>query len=205
PTFLKRVRKFLNEETMLVLSLGLCLIMVFLATHAGFSSALGAFIMGSILAETPENERIVNLVQPVKNLFGAIFFVSVGMLINLSVLADYIVPVLILTFVVIGGKIINASVGSLISGQPLKQSVQTGMSLAQIGEFSFIIATLGLTLQVTSSFLYPIAVGVSVLTTFCSPYLIRFSEPFYFWLEKHLPAHWVESLNRYSSSTQKIS
>lgn len=204
PSFLKRVRRLVNEETMLVLSLGLCLIMVVLATRAGFSAALGAFIMGSILAETPESERIVPLVKPVKDLFGAIFFVSVGMLINLSVLADYILPVLLLTFVVIAGKIINASVGSLISGQPLKQSVQTGMSLAQIGEFSFIIATLGLTLKVTSPFLYPIAVGVSVLTTFCSPYLIRFSEPFYNWLERHLPASWVTYLNSYSSSTQEI-
>lgn len=204
PTFLKRVRKFLNEETVLVLSLGLCLIMVFLASKAGFSSALGAFIMGSILADTTENERIIELVKPVKSLFGAIFFVSVGMLINLSILADYIVPVLILTFVVIGGKIVNVSIGSLISGQPLKQSVQTGMSLAQIGEFSFIIATLGLTLEVTSPFLYPIAVGVSVLTTFCSPYLIKLSEPFYYWLEQHLPKKWVESINSYSSGSQKI-
>lgn len=204
PTLLKRVRKLMNEETMLVLSLGLCLIMVVLATGVGFSSALGAFIMGSILAETPENEKIIHLVKPVKDLFGAIFFVSVGMLINLSVLADYIGPVLLLTFVVIAGKIINATIGTLISGQPLKQSLQTGMSLAQIGEFSFIIATLGLTLKVTSSFLYPIAVGVSVLTTFCSPYLIRFSEPLYNWLEKHLPASWVTYLNRYSSSTQEI-
>src|SRR5699024_3535065 len=200
----KRVRKFLNEETVLVLSLGLCLIMVFLASKAGFSSALGAFIMGTILADTTENERIIELVKPVKSLFGAIFFVSVGMLINLSVLADYIVPVLILTFVVIGGKIVNVSIGSLISGQPLKQSIQTGMSLAQIGEFSFIIATLGLTLEVTSPFLYPIAVGVSVLTTFCSPYLIKLSEPFYYWLEKHLPKKWVESINSYSSGSQKI-
>lgn len=204
PTLLKRARKLMNEETMLVLSLGLCLIMVVLATGVGFSSALGAFIMGSILAETPENEKIIHLVKPVKDLFGAIFFVSVGMLINLSVLADYIGPVLLLTVVVIVGKIINATIGTLISGQPLKQSLQTGMSLAQIGEFSFIIATLGLSLKVTSSFLYPIAVGVSVLTTFCSPYLIRFSEPLYNWLEKHLPASWVAFLNRYSSSTQEI-
>lgn len=204
PSLLKRARKLMNEETMLVLSLGLCLIMVVLATRAGFSSALGAFIMGSILAETPEHGRIIHLVKPVKDLFGAIFFVSVGMLINLSVLADYILPVILLTVVVIVGKTINATVGSLISGQPLKQSLQTGMSLAQIGEFSFIIATLGLTLKVTSSFLYPIAVGVSVLTTFCSPYLIRFSEPFYDWLGKHLPVSWVNYLNRYSSSAQEI-
>lgn len=204
PTFLKRTKKLMNEETLLVVSLGLCLIMVALATKAGFSSALGAFIMGSILAETSQNEKIIHLVKPVKDLFGAIFFVSVGMLINLSVLAQYILPVILLTLVVIAGKTINATIGSLIAGQPLKQSVQTGMSLAQIGEFSFIIATLGLTLKVTSSFLYPIAVGVSVLTTFCSPYLIRLSEPFYHWIEKHLPEKWITYLNRYSSGAQKI-
>lgn len=204
PSFLRRTRKLMNEETMLIVSLGLCLIMVVLANQVGFSSALGAFIMGSILAETPDHEKIIALVRPVKNLFGAVFFVSVGMLINLSVLAHYILPVLLLTFVVIAGKFVNATLGSLISGQPLKQSMQTGMSLGQIGEFSFIIATLGLTLKVTSSFLYPIAVGVSALTTFCSPYLIRFSGPFYFWIEKHLPAGWIDFVNRYSSSAQKI-
>jgi len=204
PTLLKKARKLINEETLLVLSLGLCLIMVVLATKAGFSSALGAFIMGSILAETSQSEKIIHLVKPVKDLFGAIFFVSVGMLINLSVLGQYILPVLLLTCVVILGKTVNATIGSLVSGQPLKQSLQTGMSLSQIGEFSFIIATLGLTLKVTSSFLYPIAVGVSVLTTFCSPYMIRLSEPFYYWLEKHLPPSWIAFLNRYSSSAQKI-
>lgn len=204
PTFLKRARKLMNEETLLVLSLGLCLMMVVLATSAGFSSALGAFIMGSILSETAQSKKIVSLVKPVKDLFGAIFFVSVGMLINLSVLAQYILPVLLLTVVVIVGKTVNATIGSLISGQPLKQSLQTGMSLSQIGEFSFIIATLGLTLKVTSSFLYPIAVGVSVLTTFFSPYLIRSSEPFYYWLEKHLPEGWIAYLNRYGTSAQKI-
>lgn len=204
PSFLRRARKLMNEETMLIVSLGLCLVMVVLANQVGFSSALGAFIMGSILAETPDHEKIITLVKPVKNLFGAVFFVSVGMMINLSVLSQYILPVLLLTFVVIGGKFVNATLGSLISGQPLKQSVQTGMSLGQIGEFSFIIATLGLTLKVTSSFLYPIAVGVSVLTTFCCPYLIRYSAPFYYWLERRLPEGWIEFVNRYSSSAQKI-
>lgn len=204
PTLLKKTRRLLGEETLLVLSLGLCLIMVVLATQAGFSSALGAFIMGSILAETSQSEKIIHLVKPVKDLFGAIFFVSVGMLINLSVLGQYILPVLLLTAVVIVGKTVNATIGSLVSGQPLKQSLQTGMSLSQIGEFSFIIATLGLTLKVTSSYLYPIAVGVSVLTTFCAPYLIRLSDPFYHWLEKRLPAGWIAFLNRYSTSAQKI-
>lgn len=204
PTFLKRTRRLINDETLLVLALGLCLMMVIVATKAGFSAALGAFIMGSILAETVQGEKILHLVTSVKDLFGAVFFVSVGMLINLSLLAEYIVPVILLALVVILGKTLNATIGSLIAGQPLKQSLQTGMSLSQIGEFSFIIATLGLDLGVTSNFLYPIAVGVSVLTTFTSPYMIRLSEPLYNWLEKKLPAGWIAYLNRYSSGTQKI-
>jgi CPA2 family monovalent cation:H+ antiporter-2 len=153
PGFLKWGRKMMNDETMLVISLGLCLMMVVLATYAGFSAPLGAFIMGSILAETPQAEKIEHLVQPVKNLFGAIFFVSVGLLIQPELLIKYIGPVLLLSFVVILGKTVNVTLGALLSGQPLKQSIQAGMSLAQIGEFSFIIATLGVTLHVTSDYL----------------------------------------------------
>lgn len=204
PTILKRTRKWMTDETMLIVSTGLCLLMVVLATHAGFSSALGAFIMGSILAETEQGERIEKLISPLKDLFGAVFFVSVGMLINPKVLLQYWLPVLILTLVVVLGKTLNATVGSLIAGQPLKQSLQTGMSLSQIGEFSFIIATLGLNLKVTSSFLYPIAVGVSVITTFSSPYMIRYSEPFYHWLEKKLPEKWLQAVYQYTSGAQKI-
>ena len=177
PGFLKWGRKIMNDETMLVISLGLCLLMVVAATYAGFSAPLGAFIMGSILAETPQAEKIEHLVQPVKNLFGAVFFVSVGLLIEPEMLMKYIGPVFILSFVVILGKTVNVTFGALLSGQPLKQSLQAGMSMAQIGEFSFIIATLGVSLQVTSDYLYPIAVGVSVITTFTTPYMIRLADP----------------------------
>lgn len=204
PSFLKATKKLMNDETMLVVSIALCLIMVLLAVKVGFSPALGAFIMGSILAETTQAERIEHLTKSVKDLFAAIFFVSVGMLIDPRVLVDYALPILIITIATILGKFLSSGFGALISGQPLKTSVQTGMSLAQIGEFSFIIATLGLSLKVTSEFLYPIAVAVSAITTFTTPYLIKASEPFYKLIERSLPVKWVEGLNRYSSSTAGI-
>ncbi|MGV3589048.1 MAG: cation:proton antiporter [Adhaeribacter sp.] len=205
PTFLRKSKKLMNEETLLVVSVALCLLMVVLATNAGFSPALGAFIMGSILAETVYAEKIEHLTKSVKELFGAVFFVSVGMLIDPKMLVEYAGPVFLITFITIFGKAITSGLGALVSGQPLKQSIQTGLSLAQIGEFSFIIATLGLTLKVTSDFLYPIAVAVSALTTFTTPFLIRFSEPFYYWLEKRLPESWRKFLTNYSSGAQTIS
>ncbi|WP_295116649.1 cation:proton antiporter [uncultured Chitinophaga sp.] len=205
PTLLKKTKKLMSEETLLVTSLGLCFLMVILAVQVGFSPALGAFIMGSILAETTQAEKIEHLVKSVKDLFGAIFFVSVGMLIDPKMLVEYIGPVLLISGITIVGKMLSSTGGALLSGQPLKSSVQTGMSLAQIGEFSFIIATLGLTLKVTSDFLYPIAVAVSALTTFTTPYLIKFAEPFYYWIERNLPAKWRDALARYSSGAQSIS
>ncbi|MDQ3292058.1 MAG: cation:proton antiporter, partial [Bacteroidota bacterium] len=205
PTFLRKASKLMNEETLLVISVALCLLMVILATNAGFSPALGAFIMGSILAETIYAEKIEHLTKSVKDLFGAVFFISVGMLIDPKMLMEYAGPVILITAITIFGKAFTSGLGALISGQPLKQSIQTGLSLAQIGEFSFIIATLGLTLKVTSEFLYPIAVAVSAITTFTTPFLIRFSEPFYNWLEKLLPESWKRFLTNYSSSTQTIS
>lgn len=204
PTFLKATRKLMNDETMLIVSIGLCLLMVMLAVQVGFSPALGAFIMGSILAETTQAEKIEHLTKSVKDLFAAIFFVSVGMLIDPSILVDYAVPILIITLATITGKFLSSGLGALLSGQPLKTAVQTGLSLAQIGEFSFIIATLGLTLKVTSDFLYPIAVAVSAITTFTTPYLIKASEPFYLFLERKLPKKWVDAITRYSSSTAGI-
>ena len=156
PSFLKKARTFLNDETLLIVSLGLCLGMVMIATKAGFSSALGAFVMGSILAETIDAEHIEHIVKPVKDLFGAIFFVSVGMLIDPVLLWEYKIPILILTLVVMVGQILFASFGVLLSGQTVKVAIQSGFSLAQIGEFAFIIASLGLTLKVTDNFLYPI-------------------------------------------------
>jgi CPA2 family monovalent cation:H+ antiporter-2 len=204
PTFLKKTRKLMNDETMLIVAIALCLLMVLIAVKVGFSAALGAFIMGSILAETTQAEHIEHLTKSVKDLFAAIFFVSVGMLIDPRILIDYAVPVLIITLATILGKFLSSGLGALISGQPLKTAVQTGMSLAQIGEFSFIIATLGVSLKVTSDFLYPIAVAVSAITTFTTPYLIKASEPFYLFLERTLPKKWVAALQRYSSSTAGI-
>ncbi len=204
PTLLKKAKNLLSDETLLIVSLALCLMMVILATMAGFSPALGAFIMGSIIAETTKAERIEHLVKPVKDLFGAVFFVSVGMLINPSTLAEYAVPVIIITLLTVFGKTLSSTVGTLISGQPLKQSVQTGMSLAQIGEFSFIIATLGMTLGVTSNFLYPIVVAVSAISTFTTPFMIKLSIPVANMLERRLPKKWTKAIDSYSSSSQTI-
>lgn len=205
PTFLKRTRNLMNDETMLVVCVAMCLLMVMLAVEVGFSAALGAFIMGSILAETTQAERIEHLVKSVKDLFAAIFFVSVGMMIDPRVLQEYALPLLIITLITIAGKFLTTTLGALLAGQSLKQAVQAGMSLAQIGEFSFIIASLGVSLNVTSAFLYPIAVAASAVTTFTTPFLIRQAAPFYSFLERRLPAKWVKTLNRYSSGTQQLS
>jgi len=204
PTFLRKAAKWLTSETLLIVSLALCLGMVLLADSVGFSSALGAFIMGSILSETPQAEKIEHLLSSVKDLFGAIFFVSVGMLINPALLKEHAVPVIILTLMVIVGKTFFVSIGALLAGQPLKQSVQAGTSMSQIGEFSFIIAGLGVSLKVTSDYLSPIAIGVSVITTFSTPYMMRFAEPLYRLVEKMLPVKWVTGINRYSSNMQTL-
>ncbi|MGL5112200.1 MAG: cation:proton antiporter, partial [Flavobacterium sp.] len=204
PTVLKKAKHLLTDEMLLIISIALCLMMVILASKVGFSPALGAFIMGSIIAETTQAEHIEHLLKPVKDLFGAVFFVSVGMLIDPDTLIEHAIPVLILSVVTIFGQSISSTIGSLISGQPLKESVQTGMSLSQIGEFSFIIATLGITLNVTSSFLYPIVVAVSAITTFTTPYMIKFSGPFSEFLNRKLPRKWLKRIERYSASTQAI-
>lgn len=204
PSLLKRLQKLLNDELMLIFSLALCFGMVFLAAQAGFSSALGAFIMGSILAETLQGKKIESLLTPVKNLFGAIFFVSVGMMINPQMLLEYTGPIIAGVLVLLIGKPMFVTFGALVSGQPLKTSIQSGMSLSQIGEFSFIIATLGLTLQVTGEFLYPIAVAISVITAFTTPYMIRLSEPFYKGVQKILPEKWKAKMVRYSAGAQAI-
>jgi len=204
PTLLKKAKKLLNEETLLILSIGLCLGMVVVATQVGFSAELGAFIMGSILAETNSSEKIEHLIKPVKNLFGAIFFVSIGMLIDPDILIQYHWPILWVTLLVLFGKLISTTIGALISGQTLKQSIQVGMSMAQVGEFAFIVATLGLSLGIISDFLFPVAVGVSAITTFTTPYMIRMSPGLYNLILKFLPGKWVSSINIYSSGTQKI-
>lgn len=204
PTLLRKAKSILTDEMLLIISLALCLMMVMLASNVGFSPALGAFIMGSIIAETTQAEHIEHLVKPVKNLFGAVFFVSVGMLINLDTLYEHALPVAILTLLVIFGQSLSSTFGALLSGLPLKQSVQTGMSLSQIGEFSFIIATLGMTLQVTSDFLYPVVVAVSAVTTFTTPFMVKFATPFSEYLERHLPRKWTKRIERYSANAQSI-
>lgn len=201
PMLLRRAREALTPETTLIFSLALCFVMVILASKSGFSPALGAFVMGSILAETPQGEKIEHIVQPVRDLFAAVFFVSVGMLLDMSVITEHWQTVLIITTATIAGKLLSSAIGALISGQDLKTSVSAGLSLAQIGEFSFIIATLGLTLKVTSDFLYPIAVAVSVLTTFTTPYLIRSAPAVHRFLEQRLPQGFVHRVNQASISS----
>lgn len=204
PTLLKKAKTLIDEEALLILSIGLCLGMVVLATQVGFSAELGAFIMGSIIAETTSAEKVEHLIKPVKDLFGAVFFVSVGMMIDPEAIVKYGWPVVCVTLLTLIGKLISTTGGALLSGQPLKQSIQVGMSMAQIGEFAFIVATLGLSLGVISDFLFPVAVGASAITTFTTPYLIKFSEPFYYFLERKLPAKWVKRINNYSKGTQDI-
>lgn len=204
PTLLKKTKHLLTDEMLLIISLALCLMMVILAANAGFSPALGAFIMGSIIAETTQAEHIEHLIKPVKDFFGAVFFVSVGMLINPDALYEHYIPVIVLSLVTIFGQSISSTLGALLSGQPLKDSIRTGMSLSQIGEFSFIIATLGVTLKATNTFLYPIVVAVSAVTVFTTPFMIKYSLPFSEYLSHKLPRKWTKRIERYSASTQAI-
>jgi monovalent cation:H+ antiporter-2, CPA2 family len=205
PSFLKKARRFLNDETLVIVSLALCLVMVLLASKAGFSPALGAFIMGSLLAETTEAEKIEHLTRPIKDFFAALFFVSVGMLIDPAVLVAQAGPIFFITILTIFGKSLSTTLGALISGQTLRHSVQSGLSLAQIGEFPFIIASLGLTLKVTSDFLYPIAVAVSAITTLSTPYLIRASDSIADAIEQRIPSSLAQAIHRYSSTMQNTS
>lgn len=204
PELLKRCRKLMSDETLLIVSLALCFGMVIMADRAGFSAAFGAFVMGSILAETIEAEEIHQLVTPVKNLFGAIFFVSVGMMVNPEMIVTYALPIAVVTLVVILGQSTFGTFGVLLSGQPLKIAMQCGFSLTQIGEFAFIIATLGVSLDVTSDFLYPIVVAVSVITTFITPYMIRMADPAFALVDRKLPRSWQRFLVRYSSGTETV-
>jgi len=202
PTILKKTRELMNEETLLVVSLGICLGMVLLATHLGFSSALGAFLAGSLLAGTIHMEKIEHVNKPVRDLFGAVFFISVGMLVNPALIAEHAGPIVLITAVTIIGKAIFSSLGVLFSGQPLKTAILCGFSLAQIGEFSFIIASLGISLGVISDYIYPIVVSVSVITTFTTPFVIRSAEGAYGFLNKHLPSKLAAYLNRHTSDEQ---
>ena len=196
PLFLRHVRKLINSEVLLIVSLGLCCAMAVFSTKVGFSSAFGAFIMGSILAETIEAESIEKLVEPVKNLFGAVFFVSVGMLVDPKILVEYALPILCLVLTILVGQSLFGTISFMLGGQSLKSAIRCGFSMAQIGEFSFIIASLGLSLGVIGKFLYPVVVAVSVITTFLTPYMIRLATPAYSKLEKHLPTKFINSLNQ---------
>ena len=191
PTFLNRTIKLMNDEMLLIVSLGVCFGMVILANALGFSSALGAFLSGSLLAGTVHVERIEHLTKGVKDLFGAVFFLSVGMLVNPQTLVEYATPIIVITAVTIFGKLIFSSLGMLLSGQTLDNALRCGFSLAQIGEFAFIIASLGMSLGVTGDYLYPIVVSVSVITTFTTPFI-----------ENHLPDSLVAKLNKYTSEDQ---
>ncbi len=202
PTFLKKVDGLVNDELLLIISIGLCLGMVVVANLIGFSSALGAFLAGSILAGTVQGKRIETMVNPIKDLFGAVFFVSVGMLIEPELLVKYIVPILIITVVTIIGQMTFATLGILFSGQSLHIAIRGGFSMVQIGEFSFIVATLGMSLGVISDFLYPIVVCVSVITTFTTPIFIKNSEKVYSLIKGHLPPKLYKFLNRHTSEQQ---
>lgn len=200
PSFFKWAQRLMNDETLVIVAIGLCLGMVVLATHLGFSSALGAFIMGSLIAEAPNAEKIEHLIAPIKDLFGAVFFVSVGMLVNPALLLEQALPIFVLVVATIIGKLIFSTLGVLASGKSLSTSIHCGFSLAQIGEFSFIIASLGMSLGVISSFLYPIIVAVSVITTFTTPFCITAAEPAYNKLVSILPKRIVSWLNRYTDN-----
>lgn len=201
PTFLNKVHNLLSDEMLLLITISMCFGMVLLATSSGFSSALGAFIMGSILSETAVIERIEKNIQPLKDFFGAVFFVSVGMMVDPTMFITYAKPIIVITFIVITGMIIFSSLGFIASGQPLKTSIYGAFSLAQVGEFAFIIASLGMGLGVLSNKVYPIIVAVSVITTFLTPLIIKSADPAYKKLSKSLPQTWLEYINKYTSTT----
>ena len=198
PSFFKWSRRLINDEILLVVAMGMCFLMAVFSVYSGFSMALGAFVMGSILAGTCEAEHIERLVKPVKDLFGAVFFISVGMMVDTGIIAQYAGTIATLSVVVIAGMIVFGSFGMLATGQSLKIAIESGFSLTQIGEFAFIIASLGLSLNVLEPSLYPIVVAVSVITTFFTPYFIKFAEPAYEWLLPRMPQRVKLLLDRYT-------
>jgi len=203
PTFLRKVRKYLNDETLIILALGLCLGMVLTAEEAGFSSALGAFVMGMVLAETLEAHRIEKLMAPLKNVFAAIFFVSVGMMINPASLVEYWSPILVVSLVIIVGMIVFGTLGCWWGGETMKDAMSTGFSFVQIGEFSFIIAALGSKLGVTDPAIYPIIVAASVLTTFLTPYIMKATVPCYNFFYKHASQRIQQKMDRREEEVAK--
>lgn len=200
PTLLNWQRKYLNNETLLIISMGLCLGMAVFSVACGFSLALGAFVMGSILAGTSFAERIERVTMSVKDLFGSVFFISVGMMVDPHIIAQYWGPILILSGVVIVGMIFFGTFGMLLTGQSLRVAIESGFSLTQIGEFAFIIASLGMSLGVLDPQIYPIVVAVSVITTFTTPYFIRMADPACHFVESHLPRSLHFLIDRYTTS-----
>lgn len=205
PSFLNRVKPYLNDETMLIMAMALCFSMAILSVICGFSLELGAFIMGSILAGTNAAEKMEHVVQPVKNLFGAVFFISVGMMVDPGVLATYWSEILLLAVVVIVGMIFFGTLGMLVTGQTLKVAIESGFTLTQVGEFSFIIASLGMSLGVLEASLYPIIVAVSVITIFTTPYFVKMAGPAAALAEKHMPGWLASIIDRYSKQTSDTS
>ena len=204
PSLLRRVRRWVNDEILIVFSLGLCLGMVVITEMAGFSAALGAFIMGSILAECEDSERIMKLIKPVRDFFGAIFFLSVGMLVDPAILADYWKPVLFISAIVVFVKSGAVTSGLLLAGNTIKTSMKSGFCMCQIGEFSFIIASLGLSLNVIEPSLYPVIVSVSIITTFVTPYYIRAAEPVYESIYKNVPSGWKVVMERLGTGRKTL-
>lgn len=204
PTLLNKASKLMSDETLLIVSLGICFGMVLLADALGFSSALGAFLAGSLLAGTVHAERVEHLTSGVKDLFGAVFFISVGMMLDPGAVVKYIWPILILTAVTIVGKLLFSSLGVLLSGHTLRQAIYCGCSLAQIGEFAFIIASLGLSLGVIADYIYPIIISVSVITTLTTPFFIKSADRICTGLERLLPQKLVQQLERYTDEEQSV-
>lgn len=200
PTFLKRISSFLNDEMLLIITVSMCFGMVWLATASGFSSALGAFLMGSVLSETAVIRKIENVIRPLKDFFGAVFFVSVGMMVNPAMFTAYAGPILAVTLLVVVGKVLFSCFGFVISGQSLQTSVLCAFSLAQVGEFAFIIASLGMSLGVLDNQVYPVIVAASVITTFLTPMMIRSAGPVYKFIEKKMPASWTQYVSKTSAS-----
>lgn len=201
PTFFNKARSYLNDETLLIVAMALCFSMAVFSVACGFSLELGAFVMGSILAGTMAAERMDRVIAPVKNLFGSVFFISVGMMVDPGVLVTYWWQILLLACVVIAGMILFGTLGMLATGQTLRVAIESGFTLTQVGEFSFIIASLGMSLGVLNESLYPIIVAVSVLTIFTTPYFIKMADPAATWVEKHLPGSLTFLIDRYSRQT----
>ena len=198
PTFFKRAKKYINDETLLIISIGLCFGMVIIANNVGFSSALGAFVIGSILSETIESERIINLTKSIKDLFGAIFFVSVGMMIDPQILVQYWKLILSLVIITLVIKAVVSSGAALVAGATLEDAIKTGFTLSQVGEFAFIIASVGVSLGVMPKHIYPVIIAASVITTFTTPYWIKAASPLYLFLDRKLPASTKAQLDAYS-------